>query len=108
MNVIRFEEALLEAQSGLPVVLRFVTYDSKRKTKNGQIREMQLVATKPISEKNNDSIQVLPNAEVKEKKTHADHFTRCFYQCIDGHPTATIKKIHMELILAINGKTVML
>lgn len=105
MNVIRFEEAMHEALSGLPVKLKFVTFDHRRKTGSGQIREMEAVATQPINvaaeKKNTNSVK-------STVANHKDHFTRAFYECIDGYPTSVIRKVHMELLLEVNGKKVML
>lgn len=104
MNVIRFEEAMQEALSGLPVKLKFVTFDQKRKT-GGQIREMQAVATRPTNVATEKNYTTPGKSAVAN---HKEHFTRSFFECIESHPTSVIRKVHMELLLEVNGKKVML
>lgn len=105
MNEIRFEDAMRVVLSGNPVRLKYVSFDKKRKT-GGQIKEMEAVATQPENQQREPS----PKSNVTATRTanHFDHFTRNFNQCISGEPTTAIRRVHLELLLEVNGKKVML
>lgn len=104
MNVICFEDAIKLLESGVPVLVRYVSFDKRRKT-GGKIKEHQVIITKMKHER-------VSSDEAKKKsdkaQNHYDNFTRNCYQCIDGQPTMSVKTIHLPLMLQINKMKVML
>jgi len=103
MNVIRFEEALKIIESGSPVRLRYVSFDRRRKS-GGQIKEHEVM----LSRERKDWLTPDQSRSASSTQNHYEHFTRNFYQCIDGKQTMSIKTIHLPLILQVNEKLVML
>jgi hypothetical protein len=104
MSVVRFEDAVKEIDTGSIIRLKYVTCDRKRKT-GGEIREMDCVVTIP-KEKRISAERAAKKTD--RKQSHFENFTRNFYQCINGRPTMVIKKVHLVLVLELNGKKVML
>lgn len=104
MNVITFENAIHLLESGSPVLVKYCTFDRRRKT-GGKIKEQELVITRMEHERVSSEI-----AKQKSDKAqnHYDNFTRNCFQCINGQPTMSVKTIHLPLILEINKMRVML
>lgn len=104
MDHIPFEEALKIIESGDVVSLKYVTYDHKRKT-GGEIR---ILEQGMITTPKRNRVKTNTNASSTKAQNHYKSFTRNFFVCIDGERTASIKKIHLNFILELNGKKVML
>lgn len=104
MNVICFEDAIKLLESGQPILVRYVSYDKRRKT-GGHIKEHEVM----IIKKKSDHVPANVAKITSEKaQNHYDNFTRNCYQCIDGQPTMNVKRIHLPLMLQVNKMKVML
>lgn len=104
MERITIKEALSIIDTGKTVSLSYVSYDKKRKT-GGDLKFLpEVIVTNP--KENSGAVQLNPNSE--RSPNNFDNSTRNFYTCINGKPTSSLRKIHVFLILEIDGKKVML
>lgn len=102
MSSITIKEALNTIDTGKIVSIKYVSFDKKRKTGGKLKHHDELVVTNP------KKITPTPT-KVKSDSSpnHLENSTRNFFTCINGRPTSAIKKIHVFLILEVDGKTVM-
>lgn len=93
-------EALDVIESGNIFSCLVVSYDASRKTGGNKKYYEQLVHPKD------------PNLSAKPSESKAqNHYvnaTRNCLVCVDGEPTSVIRKIHIFLLLEVNGEKVML
>lgn len=104
MNDISFEDAIDLLESGKPVLVRYVSYDKRRKT-GGKIKDQEVVIT--IMKKDRVSTEEAKK-RTEKAANHYDNFTRNCFQCIDGNATMSVKTIHLPLILQVNNLNMML
>ena len=101
MESMTIEEMVTLVDSGAACSLKYVSFDLKRKT-GGKVKCVpELVVTRQKSER---SKQLDPAAP---RSNHYQNFTRNFFTCISGQPTANVTTIHLYLVLEINGIKVM-
>lgn len=103
MNTITLDEVLKIFNSGEIFSIRFVKFDAKRKT-GGQIREFRHVVGSIHTTKKEQT----SGAIQKKKQNHFDNMTRNVHLVLDGYPVEAVKSIHLNLILAINDKKMIL
>lgn len=102
METVTIKDALNIIDTGKKVSLKYVSFDKKRKT-GGKIKFFpELVVTNPRENlvPSNKKQSTVPSNNVQ-------NHTRNFYTCIDGRQTSNIRRVHVFLILEIDGKTVM-
>jgi len=99
----KLAEALKIIESGKPFSCKVVTFDKKRGT-GGKIREFaEVVYSQP------EKSEQVPSSVAKPKAAnHYDNFTRNVLICMNGIPSSVIRKLHLSLLLEVNGKKVML
>lgn len=102
MSTMRFEEALKIIESGQVFTMSYVQFDKRRKT-GGKLRQIEAISTK-----SSQTESTLITEKTAGSQNHYKNFTRNFYQCIEGEPTASVKKVHCLLIVEVNGCKVML
>lgn len=106
MDRITFEDALALIDTGKCVSLSYVSFDKKRKT-GGKLKVLnEAVVTNPKSERRNTSQPGTKSSKVSPN--NKENSTRNFYKCINGKPTNSIRKVHVILMLEINGMQIML
>lgn len=102
MDTVTIKQALDIIDTGKTVAITYVSFDKKRKTGGAKRFLPELIVTNPKNK---------PVPEVKTKSTvpsnNVQNHTRNFYTCINGKPTSNIRRVHVFLILEIDGKTVM-
>lgn len=106
VQTIMFEDAMKLLESGKVCSLRYVSFDKQRKS-GGKLKFIhEAMLTVPRS---TDGTFKHDPVEVKRERqpAHPANGTRNFYKCIDGQITMTIRKIHVDLIVEIDGKRVM-
>ena len=115
METITISEMLEAMNTGLPFSVKFVTYDKQRK-KGGEIRYYkEVVLNADTSDKKKLKETLKANSLPSEKRVgvsknphHFENSTRSFRVCVNGCKTATVKKLHIFLVLEFNGKKLML
>lgn len=96
------KQALEIIDSGEVFSLKVVSYDKKRKT-SGELKfYSQLCTSVPKQDRTK-----MVNTESKAQN-HYENSTRNCYRCIEGEPTSAFVKIHIYLMLEVNGERVML
>jgi hypothetical protein len=92
--------ALKIIESGEIFSCKVVSFDAARK-KGGEIKSYsQLMTSK------GDPIEIKPTKSVAQN--HFNNSTRNCSVCADGQPTSMVRKIHIFLLLEVNGQKVML
>lgn len=100
---ITLDEVTKIMASGETFSVRFVKFDAKRKI-GGQIREFKSVVGSL-----NSSKQLNPTGvPSKRAQNHFDNMTRNVFIVLGGYATETAKKIHLNLILEVNGRKLIL
>lgn len=95
-------EALEIMNSGAPFTCKYVSFDRKRKT-GGELKTDTLVITSlPEIER-----EKKPATESKAQN-HYQNATRNFFVVADNVVTSVIRKVHIILVLEINGNKLML
>lgn len=104
---------LEEMNTGIPFSVSFVSYDKQRKT-GGEIKKYKEVV---LNADTTNNIEGKPEAKsrllgkrdgVSKNPHHFENSTRSFRVCVNGCKTATVKKLHIFLVLEFNGKKLML
>lgn len=99
------EQALKIIDSGELCSLKYVSFDKRRKT-GGKLKSFEEARVTNIRKDWNDKI---PSGSKKgTAPSHVASSTRNFYLCINGNITSAIRKVHIFLILELNGKKIML
>lgn len=78
-----------------------VSYNKENKT-GGKVKKYVSVCTKPRHG------EVKVSKKKRKDPEHKSNATRNLYQYIQNLPTSTIRKIHIFLIIEVNGQKVML
>lgn len=95
--VMNLAEALNVINSAKPFDCKWVSYDAKRNT-GGKIKTDKLVIT-------HAPIHGIKGEQSESKaQNHFSNSTRNCYVCVDNQVTSIIRKIHIYLILEINGQ----
>ena len=95
-------EALKVTESGEIFSCKVVAFDHKRKT-GGHIKFYPEL----VHSKSTDFIIPSTKSETKAQN-HFENATRNFLKCANGQPTSVVRKIHIILMLEVNGQKVML
>lgn len=92
-------EALEIIESGNPFTCKVVSYDKKRGT-GGKIHVYECISDRQQHERST----VVPT----KAQNHFDNATRNVTILADGHRTSVPRKLHIDLLLEVNGVKVML
>lgn len=106
MEMITIETALNTIDTGEVVSLTYVSFDKRRKTGGKKKFLEQAVVTNPRKPKS--ELSPLNKSERSVSPNNKKNSTRNFRKCINGKPTNAIRKVHVFLILEVNGQKVML
>ena len=94
--------ALAIINSGAPFRCSYVSFDKKRKTGGALKNETLVITSAPDSERKQQP------ETVSKAQNHHENATRNFYVVADNVVTSVIRKVHIILILEINGNKLML
>lgn len=91
-------EMLEIINTGKPFECEYVSYDARRKT-GGALKKVMLSACGVSDDERNEK----PKTQTKAQN-HFANSTRNFFVVADGTITSAIRKVHIILILSVNGK----
>lgn len=108
MSIITIEQSLKLFKSGEICSLKFVRFDKNRKT-GGQFDILQdVVLTQSLVKPEHEYAKEKTRDKNSKDPAHFQHSTLNFVQCINGTATAARpSKVHLFLIVEVNGKKVM-
>lgn len=118
MNVISIKEVINTIDSGAPFSCKVVSYDRKRKRggtikiiDEGRVARNDQIGSSPFtsgtgSERPLTKMEQLEAAKKKAPR-HKKNYTRNVIILQEGMDTSLIEKIHPPLIIAFNGKQVL-